>query len=236
MKPMQHHIDLSGWTKCAEGSQRAIYQNPEDPDVLIKVLKQRQAGDRGARRSTRKFAWIRRFRRFGAYMTFRREIDEYLEQARKIDGDETFDLPIPRILGLAHTSNGIGLMVERIANRDGSLSPTLKQLIFTGRLTDNHMRLVDQFFDRCRESHLVLMDINPGNFVITDRSGREEIFCIDGTGEKHFFKIYAASRFLNRVRLHFARKKLLDKIGRFQVMAQERAQTQAPMTACPTPH
>jgi hypothetical protein len=233
---MQHYIDLSNWTKCAEGSQREIYQNPADPDVLVKVIKARGRGERGARKSSRKMQWLRRFRRFGAYMTFHREIDEYLEQARKVNSDESFDLPIPRILGLTHTSDGLGLLVERIANRDGKLSPTLTQLIFSGRLTDAHLRLVDQFFDRCRESHLVLMDINPGNFVITDRSGREEIFCIDGTGEKHFFKIYAASQSLNNVRLHFARKKLLDKIGRFQVLARERAARHAPLEACPASH
>lgn len=233
---MQHYIDLSLWTKCAEGSQREIYQNPSDPDVLVKVVKAHGRGERGARKSSRKMQWLRRFRRFGAYMTFHREIDEYLEQARKVNSDESFDLPIPRIFGLTHTSNGLGLLVERIANRDGKLSPTLTQLIFSGRLTEAHLRLVDQFFDRCRESHLVLMDINPGNFVITDRSGREEIFCIDGTGEKHFFKIYAASQSLNNVRLHFARKKLLDKVGRFQVLAREKAASQVPLEACPANH
>jgi hypothetical protein len=236
MCAMQHYIDLSRWTKCAEGSQREIYQNPEDPDMLVKVIKAHSRGERGARKSARKMQWLRRFRRFGAYMTFHREIDEYLEQARKLNSDETFGLPIPRILGLTHTSNGLGLLVERIANRDGTLSPTLPQLIFAGRFSDNHLRLIDQFFDRCRENHLVLMDVNPKNFVVTDRSGREEIFCIDGTGEKHFFKIYAASRSLNNVRLHFARRKLLEKIGRFEIWAQEKAALQANLAACPAAH
>ncbi|SFB58220.1 PhoP regulatory network protein YrbL [Rhizobium sp. NFR07] len=235
---MQHYIDLSKWTKCAEGAQREIYQSPDDPDVLVKVIKARGRGERGARKSSRRLQWLRRFRRFGAYMTFRREIDEYLEQARKVNSDEIFDLPIPRILGLTHTSNGLGLLVERIANRDGTLSPTLSQLIFSGRLTANHMQLVDQFFDRCRDSHIVLMDINPGNFVITDRSGCEEIFCIDGTGEKQFFKIYASSRFLNNVRLKFAREKLLKKIARHVRVAQERqrAEQNAQPAAYPAPN
>ncbi len=213
---MQNYVDLSNWTKCAEGSQREIYQNAEEPEVLIKVVKSWCRGDHGARKPTRRRHWFRRFRRFGAYMTFRREIDEYLEQARKVNGSEAFDLPIPRILGLAHTSSGLGLMVEKIANRDGKLSPTLAQLIAAGRLTDAHLELVDRFFERCRAAHLVLMDINPGNFVISDRNGREEIFCIDGTGEKQFFRVYAACRLLNGMKLHFARRKLLRKIERAQ--------------------
>jgi hypothetical protein len=226
---MQAYIDLATWTKCAEGSQREIYQNPRYPDVLVKVLRSR--GDRGARRSSRRFARLRSARRFGAYMTFRREIDEYLEQARKVNGNEMFDLPIPRIYGLAHTEGGLGLVVERIGNRDGKLSPTLAQLIFADRLTENHLRLVDRFFERCRDSHLVLMDINPGNFVITDRSGVEEIFCIDGTGEKQFFHLYAGSRLLNRVKLHFARRKLLDKIMRYQSIAMDTRRRQLPVPA-----
>lgn len=211
---MQAYIDLSSWTKCAEGSQREIYESAGEPDVLVKVVKSRCRGEHGARKPTRRRHWFRKFRRFGAYMTFRRELDEYLEQARKIDGENHFDLPIPRILGLVHTSGGLGLMVERIANRDGRLSPTLAQLIAADRLTASHLGLVDRFFERCQAAHLVLMDINPGNFVVTDRNGADEIFCIDGTGEKQFFRLYAGSRLLNGIKLHFARKKLLRKIDR----------------------
>jgi hypothetical protein len=211
---MKHFVDLKTWQKSAVGHQREIYANPQDPSVLIKVIKSSGRGERGARKSSRRFQWLRRFRRFGAYMTFRREIDEYLEQARKLSAGEVFDLPIPRILGLTHTSSGLGLVVERIANRDGELSPTLRQLALSGRLTDNHLRLLDSFFDQCRESHIVLMDANANNFVITDRAGEEQLFCIDGTGEKHFFQIYAISRRLNALRLRVARKKLLVKIER----------------------
>ena len=211
---MHETIDLSQWMLCAEGKQREIYQRAQDPDVLIKVIKPEGQGERGARKTSRKLYWFRRFRRFGAYMTFRREIDEYLEQARKIRGNEQFDLPIPRIFGLAHTSRGLGLIVERIAGRDGKLAPTLTQLIMSGRLTDAHLRLIDQFFDRCSQAHLVLMDINPSNFVVTDRSGAEQLFCIDGTGEKQFFHIHAASRFINSIRMRKARRKLIAKMDR----------------------
>jgi hypothetical protein len=220
-KELQTSIDLSRWRKCAEGHQREIYQSPDDPDVLIKVLKGRRPGDKGARKTSRKRGWYTRFRRFGAYMTFRREIEEYLEQARKLDGSQQFELPIARIVGLSHTSMGLGLLVERIANRDGTLAPTLIQLISSGRLANYHLRLIDSFFAICRREHIVMMDINPGNFVITDRSGVEEIVCIDGTGEKHFFRIYARSRILNSIKLHYAREKLLRKMARHQSMVEK---------------
>eukprot|EP00913_Durusdinium_trenchii_P021342 g20055.t1 len=162
-------------------------------------------------------------------------VEEYLEQARKLDGSQTFDLPIPRIYGFTHTSCGLGLVVERIADKDGKLAPTLTQLIMARRLTDNHMRLVEEFFARCRKAHIVLMDVNPSNFVISNRSGVEEIFCIDGTGEKQFFRIYASSRLLNDLKLKVARRKLLDKIARFQVIAEEKRTRQTDLAYAPSP-
>jgi hypothetical protein len=233
---MQSYVDLSGWLKCAEGHQREIYQSPDDPDVLIKVIKASGRGARGARMPKRKIYWFKRFRRFGAYMTFRREVEEYLEQARKLNGGEIFDLPIARIFGFVHTSNGLGLIVERIANRDGRLSPTLAQVIAAGRLTDAHLALIDRFFDRCRESHLVMMDVNPANFVITDRSGAEEIICIDGTGEKQFFRLYAGSRLLNAAKLYFSRKKLLCKMERWSHCTRDERERQAALAVCPAPN
>ena len=208
-------VDLSVCRKCSEGSQREIYEHPDIPGVLIKVVKASKRGERGARLS-RSFGRLKRHRRFGAYMTYRREIEEYLEQARKVEADEMFDLPLARIFGLVHTSGGLGLAVEKIATASGTIAPTLCDLLVQGKFERRHLDLIEGFFETCRQNHIVLMDINPGNFVVTDRNGREEIVCIDGTGEKSCLKLYASSRALNALKLRAAHKKLLRKIDRWE--------------------
>jgi hypothetical protein len=211
--PFNDFIDLSMCRKCAEGSQREIYEHPRAANVLIKVLKASGRAP-GGERKTKRLLWFRKYRRFGAYMTFRREIEEYLEQARKLGGGEPFTLPVARILGFVYTSSGLGLVVERIANSTGHLAPTLTQLLLDEKLERRHFDLIDRFFETCSTAHIVLMDINPANFVVTDRSGVDELVCVDGTGEKNFLRLYASSRLMNCWRLHFARKKLLRKIER----------------------
>ncbi|OAP42492.1 hypothetical protein AU381_14975 [Sinorhizobium glycinis] len=206
-------IELSGWRQCAAGHQRSVFENRLHPNLLIKVLKPESRGASGTRRSRRTFAFLHRFKRFGAYRTFRREVDEFLEQARKFSLADGIELPIPRIFGFAHTDHGLGLVVEKITRRDGELAPTLAQLAFSGQLTARHLMMIDEIFERFRRLHIVMMDVNPGNFVVTDRRGCDELICVDGTGEKSFLRIFAFSRRANDVKLQRMRSKLLIKLA-----------------------
>ena len=207
-------IDLSEWHECAAGHQRSIFDNRLFSNVLIKVLKPESRGASGTRQSKRTFAFLNRFKRFGAYRTFRREVDEFLEQARKCSPADGIELPIPRIFGFAHTEYGLGLVVEKITRGDGELAPTLAQLAFSGQLTAQHLTMIDELFERFRRLHIVMMDVNPGNFVVTDRRGHDELICVDGTGEKSFLRIFAFSRRANDVKLRRMRLKLLMKLAR----------------------
>jgi hypothetical protein len=226
-------VDLSECRKCSEGSQREIYEHPALPDVLIKVVKPTKRGARGVRLS-QSFGWLKKYRRFGAYMTYRREIEEYLEQARKVEADESFSLPLAKIFGLVHTSGGLGLVVEKISTSSAAIAPTLSQILAQGQFGPLHLELIDRFFETCRRNHIVLMDINVGNFVVTDRSGKTELVCIDGTGEKSCFRLYASSRVLNSWKLHFARKKLLTKIERHQAALRSRREIELSMPSVAT--
>ncbi|APG84518.1 YrbL family protein [Sinorhizobium americanum] len=205
-------IELSNWRECAAGHQRSIFENRLYPSVLIKVLKLGSREASGARISKR--AFLNRFKRFGAYRTFRREVDEFLEQARKFSLADGIELPIPKIFGFAQTEHGLGLVVEKITRRDGQLAPTLAQLAFSGQLTARHLTMVDEIFERFRRLHIVMMDVNPGNFVVTDRRGDDELICVDGTGEKSFLRIFALSRPANDIKLRRMRLKLLTKLAR----------------------
>ncbi len=207
-------VNLNDWRKCAEGSQRAIYENRAVPRVLIKIVKETERGPDGARKPKKKLYRFKEKRRFGAYLTFRREVDEFLEQARKLFAREAPpSFPVARIFGLVQTSRGLGLAVERISTSDGQLAPTLLQLIRSGQLQRSHLDLIDRFFERCAADHIVLMDCNPSNFVVTDRRGFDEIICVDGTGDKSWTRIYSASPLVNQWKLRRYRTKLLHKMN-----------------------
>jgi hypothetical protein len=205
-------VELDDWRMCAEGSQREIYEHPDDPSVLIKIVKESQQGARGARKPKNRLFWFKRARRFGAYMTFRREIDEYLEQARKGSREDQTAVPIAKVFGLVETSKGLGIVVERITTQDGRLAPTLTDLLRDGRFKPSHLQLVANFFAQCSREHVVLMDARPPNFVVTDRSGYEELICVDGTGDKSAGHIYSTVKLLNAAKLKRYHAKLLTKI------------------------
>lgn len=205
-------ISLSDWHLCAGGHQRSVFEHELYPNVLIKVLRSRSDG--GERQSTRALRFLDRFKRFGAYRTFRREVDEYIEQGRKFTLADLPDLPIPRVFGFVHTERGLGLVVEKITKANGQLAPTLRDLALSGQFATRHLAMIDEFFERCRRLHIVLMDCNAGNFVVTDRRGYEELICVDGTGEKSFLRIFAFSRRANDFRLQQMRATLLTKLAK----------------------
>jgi hypothetical protein len=205
-------VSLSDWHQCAAGHQRRVFEHERYPNVLIKVLGSR--GEGGTRQSTRMLRFLDRFKRFGAYRTFRREVDEFIEQARKFTLSDLTDFPIPRILGFVHTEHGLGLVVEKITKANGQLAPTLRGLALSGQLAERHLLMIDELFERFRRLHIVLMDCNAGNFVVTDRRGFEELICIDGTGEKSFLRIFALSHRANDFRLQQMRATLLAKLAR----------------------
>ncbi|MCZ4094677.1 YrbL family protein [Sinorhizobium psoraleae] len=206
-------IELSDWHHCAAGHQRSIFAHPLYPNVLIKVLKPESRGEGGTRRSKRRLRFLNRFKRFGAYRTFQREVDEFLEQARRFSLADRVELPIPRIFGFANTDYGLGLIVEKITMSNGEIAPTLRELALSGRLTATHLKMIDELFERFCRLHIVMMDVNPGNFVVTDRRGFEELICVDGTGEKSPLHIFAFSRRMNEARLRRMRAKLLTKLA-----------------------
>ena len=148
-------------------------------------------------------------------MTFRREFDEYLEQARRSLQWNSGELPIAKVFGLVHTSLGLGLVVEKIRDRNGQLAPTLLSLARAGKVTQAHYDLLAEFFEECRKRHIVLMDKTPGNFVVAPKvDGGEHIVCIDGTGDKSLFKLYSLSRYLNGLKLQRYHHKVLWKMAK----------------------
>lgn len=205
-------VDLSQWRLAGQGAARNLFENRSHPDILIKTVKASAQTAGGNRKVKSRLYFLKKKRRFGAYMVFRRELEEYLNLARKFGGERP-DLPIARIFGFVDTSQGLGMVVEKIASREGSLAPTLHRLIQERRFEQKHLDGLNEFFREAARLHIVLMDCNLGNFVwCNSREDGPKVICVDGTGEKSVFGLYAMSAAFNRVKLRRYQAKLHRQI------------------------
>lgn len=195
-------VDIDQWRLAGHGAARNLFENRMYPDVLIKTVKASAQSAGGNRKVKNRIYFMKKWRRFGAYMVFRRELEEYLNLARKFGGEAPL-LPIAKIHGFVQTSQGLGMVVEKVVGRDGSLAPTLRRIIQEGRFEQKHLDALNRFFHEAARLHIVLMDANLGNFVWVDdkRSDMPRVVCVDGTGEKNPLGLYAMSSILNRWKL-----------------------------------
>lgn len=205
-------VDLDQWRLAGHGASRNLFENKMYPDILIKTIKPSAQTAGGNRKVKSRLFFFKKWRRFGAYMVFRRELEEYLNLARKFSGDRK-ELPIAKIFGFVPTSQGLGMIVERVASRDGSLAPTLRRLIQERRFEQKHLDGLNEFFRQASQFHVVLMDCNLGNFVWSDaHDGCPRVICVDGTGEKSPVGLNAMSNLFNRIKLRRYRARLHAQI------------------------
>jgi hypothetical protein len=206
------YVDLGQWRLAGQGASRNIFENRMYPDVVIKTVKPSAQTAGGNRKVKSKLLFFKKWRRFGAYMVFRRELEEYLNLARRFAGEEK-RLPIAKIFGFVQTSQGLGMIVERVAARDGALAPTLRRLIQERCFEQKHLDGLSEFFREAERLHIVLMDCNLGNFVWSDGGGGlPRVVCVDGTGEKSPIGMFATSTVLNRIKLKRYRARLHQQI------------------------
>ncbi|TNM61724.1 YrbL family protein [Aliirhizobium smilacinae] len=205
-------VDLEQWRLAGHGASRNLFENRMYPDILIKTVKPSAQTAGGNRKVKSRIYFFKKWRRFGAYMVFRRELEEYLNLARKFGGERK-KLPIAKIFGFVQTSQGLGMIVERVASRDGSLAPTLRRIIQERRFEQKHLDALNEFFREATRFHIVLMDCNLGNFVWSDaQDGDPRVICVDGTGEKSPVGLYATSNLLNRIKLRRYQARLHGQI------------------------
>src|SRR5215216_5125209 len=139
-------IDLADCVLVKSGRTRNVHAHDNLPGLLIKTL---QPGVVDANGHIKAYEWWKKGRPHGAYFSFRREIDEYIVLWRRHYGQTLPGLPFARINGLMQTSAGLGLAVERIAGTDGSLAPTMLDLVSAGQFQSRHLRAMDRFLARC---------------------------------------------------------------------------------------
>ena len=193
-------IVLKNDTPLAKGGSRFVFRHPKNKTHLIKVIRPEVIEARfgsGAR-------WYKRFRRFGKYLSYQREIQEFLAVHASTNQSPDF---LQRIIGFAETDLGLGLVIEGVFRKDGELAPSLGELLHDHLYDDRIEAALEKCFSNLLDSPVIFSDLNVGNFVYVDSEHR--FVMIDGLGNANPFSLKNVSPRANR-------KAKLKKFARFR--------------------
>jgi hypothetical protein len=184
-------LELSRTQPLAVGHLRYVFQHPENPAYLIKVMRADAVDARIA-----KGRWYKRLPRTREYIGYVRELKEYIaSQARP----HSRNAPIARMIGLVDTDLGLGLVAEKVVGPDGGLARTLAALYAEQRgfsaALDHEL---DAFYRGLIDANVIVGDMHAWNIVHgTDSRGGPRLILIDGFGEKNIIPMASMSRRYN---------------------------------------
>jgi len=183
---------LSHISPLAIGHMRRVYQHPENPDLVIKLMRPDVID---ARTNTRRL-WYKRLRRARHLVGHVRELNEYI--ATQVVA-ETRNAPIARMVGLIDTDLGLGLVSEKVREPNGALARTLAAVYVSENgfsvFLETHL---ETFFQALLACNVIVGDMHAWNVVYgTDSRGGPGFVLIDGFGEKHVIPMASMSRHYN---------------------------------------
>lgn len=198
---MLTELALKDLQPVAEGVTRLIYQHPHDDRLLVKVLKPEMRTEI----STQRVSLLRIRRRFGIYRTFARAIGEYLATRARLQEHPLF---LERILGFVETDAGLGLVAEKVLDRNGELAPTLLSLVMKHGFIREIEEKIIQLRDEIIRHDIIIGDLSYKNILCGFNAVRGEyLVVIDGLGDKTWIPVNSLSKVVNRINniRHFRR-------------------------------
>lgn len=203
-------IRLQGAEIIAAGNTRDVYRHPDDPALLVKVIRPAAIEKRyGSGAPWYKFK-RRRYRHLIAVLR------EVREQIAVQAVDNVHPRFLQKIVGFAETEFGMGLVVEAVRSRDGGIAPTVAALAHGGRFTPEMTVALERFLDEVVTSPAIVADLNPFNVVYCDAPpGEPHFVLIDGIGHKNLVPLERMNAWVNR----WSKAR---KVERFRAMLAER--------------
>lgn len=207
---MSRIIPLKDQKPVAKGRMRFVYPHPHDPRLIIKVIRPDVIDERwGSGQS-----WYKARRRFGQYISYMREIGEYIATYNRDGSSLAFT---QKVVGLAETDLGLGLVLEAVLDSNGNLAPSLPTLIDRGLFNDEAKAALEIFIQQVLDSDVIVADLHGGNIVYAcNAEGLHHFIMIDGLGLSNILPLKCVFPSLNRrsklrhiLRL---RKRLADKL------------------------
>lgn len=200
---------LADLQPLAQGSSRWVYQHPENPDLLIKVLKHRLP-DQQVYGLKKRLKALKGKHKLTRHL---REVEQFL--AVKSRPTDRFIHHLPEMPGFVNTDIGIGFLVEAVRGADGQLAPTLRQLIDNQELSVQRITLLEIFFERLLASDVVAGDVHAKNLVLgTNKKGEEYFALVDGLGDSTIIPTRALSWWINRFKKYQGVQQLRKKYSR----------------------
>lgn len=203
-------VDVSRLSLLGEGTVKRVYALPDDDGKVLKLIRPELVAPDGG---FAKHGRLKRAFAQGVYRQFRREIIQYLQLSKAAYHQQTTFFPMETPYGLVPTTQGLGLVTEKILGPDG-LPQTLEALAAAGAL--------EQFFDACADLHLVFGEVNVAGLMYTEsRSGGPEFVLVDGIGEKLLIPVRS---WFKSVNTSYVRKVQRRLMGQVQALVQAAAQ------------
>lgn len=187
-------VRLAGLDPVARGRESEIFTRPGKPSQLVKVRRTQQIEWLESSRAFKNR--FRRWRGVGPYKNLLRQNRAYLEaMLRAPEFGRPPPLAHPR--GVLLTDLGLGIVVQKIRDRDGGIAPTLRQLARDGRIDAEVIEALTCFARDMRAFHIIGNDLNPANLVHETRRGRSRVVLVDGYGARNLIPFRRWSRRLN---------------------------------------
>lgn len=182
-------ISLRDQDPVGAGSWKLVYQHPDDERLLVKVMK------RDGKVREMRTAWYQATAREGDILLLARELREFVAAEANATGR---DLPIPRIIGLAQTDLGLGLVVEKICGRDGQRAMSLEVKLREAGLTPEIEKMLAHLIAEINRHRIVIGEIKAANILFAeDDRQRVRLVLVDGFGETSLIPLHSLSEFAN---------------------------------------
>lgn len=208
-------LALADTTPLAVGHLRYVFQHPQSDSMLVKVMR----ADAVAARWNAPARWHKRLPRTRHYVGYLRELKEYISARARAPG---VDAPIARMIGVAETDLGLGLVSEKVVDTRGALAPTLAAVYEKRGFTPHLEDALAVFLKGLLDSNVIVGDMHAWNIVYgSDSRGGPRLVMVDGFGEKHAIPLSSMSRTINRYRTHRLYQRMLAQLERLVPIANE---------------
>jgi len=192
----------------AKGRMRLVFRHPLDSSLLVKVIRPDVIDQRWGSG----MPWYKKRRRYGQYISFIRETEEYIAGYAQHGASVPF---AQKITGYVETDMGLGMVMEAAFDADGRLAPTLTQLALDKILDDGMRAELKRFTEALIESDIIVADLNPANIVraFTPEHGHHFVL-IDGLGISTILPFKRMSRAINRASKRKRVEELWERVER----------------------
>jgi hypothetical protein len=175
-----------------KGNSRLVFVHPDDPSLIVKVVRPDVIESRFGRGK----AWYKRRRRYGQFISYIREIQEYIAFHAAFGRSPHF---LQKVFGLAETDIGLGLVTGAERDQEGNLAPNIAMLIERGCFDSAARCDLETFYEQIQSHDIIVSDMNVGNLVyaFSKRHGNHFVL-IDGLGNSNILPLKSLSRWINR--------------------------------------